>query len=228
MHGATAITALTAQNTAASPASIRSRPSSSRQQVRAVAQDLGVDAVKIGMLGDAPAIEAVAQALDELPRRTRRSSSTRSWSPSPARGSCRPTPSRRSSHLILPRAHRRHAQRPRGRGAHRAAARATRARQLVAARSTRSGRARSSSSPAGTARRPPTLLRRRAHHRDPRRAPPRRRRPRLGLHALEHARRAARAGRRPARSGASRQARRERRPCATACASWGRAPGRWT
>jgi len=36
-------------------------------QVRAVAQDIGVDAVKIGMLGDSPTIEAVARALDELP-----------------------------------------------------------------------------------------------------------------------------------------------------------------
>ena len=35
-------------------------------QVRAVADDIGVDAVKIGMVGTAAAIEAVAQALDEL------------------------------------------------------------------------------------------------------------------------------------------------------------------
>jgi hydroxymethylpyrimidine/phosphomethylpyrimidine kinase len=35
-------------------------------QVRAVAQDIGVDAVKIGMLGTVATIEAVAQALDEL------------------------------------------------------------------------------------------------------------------------------------------------------------------
>ena len=36
-------------------------------QVRAVADDIGVDAVKIGMLGDRATIEAVAQALDGLP-----------------------------------------------------------------------------------------------------------------------------------------------------------------
>jgi hydroxymethylpyrimidine/phosphomethylpyrimidine kinase len=36
-------------------------------QVRAVAGDLGVDAVKIGMLGDAATIRAVAEVLDELP-----------------------------------------------------------------------------------------------------------------------------------------------------------------
>ena len=33
-------------------------------QVRAVADDLGVDAVKVGMLGDEPTIEAVVRALD--------------------------------------------------------------------------------------------------------------------------------------------------------------------
>ena len=32
-------------------------------QVRAVASDIGVDAVKIGMLGDEPTIDAVAEAL---------------------------------------------------------------------------------------------------------------------------------------------------------------------
>jgi len=41
-----------------------------RAQVRAVAGDLGVDAVKIGMLGDAATIRAVAEVLDELPDRT--------------------------------------------------------------------------------------------------------------------------------------------------------------
>jgi hydroxymethylpyrimidine/phosphomethylpyrimidine kinase len=35
--------------------------------VRVVAEDLGVDAVKIGMLGDVATIEAVAEALDALP-----------------------------------------------------------------------------------------------------------------------------------------------------------------
>src|SRR4051794_15639803 len=38
-----------------------------RAQVRAVAADLGVDAVKIGMVGGTEAIEAVAAALDDLP-----------------------------------------------------------------------------------------------------------------------------------------------------------------
>ena len=33
-------------------------------QVRAVADDIGVDAVKVGMLGDEPTIDAVVEALD--------------------------------------------------------------------------------------------------------------------------------------------------------------------
>ena len=33
-------------------------------QVRAVAEDIGVDAVKVGMLGDEPTIDAVVEALD--------------------------------------------------------------------------------------------------------------------------------------------------------------------
>ena len=39
-------------------------------QVRAVASDIGVDAVKIGMLGDRTTIEAVARAVSELPEDT--------------------------------------------------------------------------------------------------------------------------------------------------------------
>ena len=39
-------------------------------QIRAVAEDLGIDAIKIGMLGDVATIEAVAQALDALPAGT--------------------------------------------------------------------------------------------------------------------------------------------------------------
>jgi hydroxymethylpyrimidine/phosphomethylpyrimidine kinase len=40
------------------------------EQVRAVAQDIGVDAVKVGMLGSAETAVAVARALDELPAGT--------------------------------------------------------------------------------------------------------------------------------------------------------------
>ena len=67
VHGATAITALTAQNTVGVTGVHAVPPEFVKEQIRAVAGDLGVDAVKVGMLGDAPVIEAVAQALDELP-----------------------------------------------------------------------------------------------------------------------------------------------------------------
>ena len=45
-------------------------------QVRAVAEDIGVDAVKIGMLGTAETVDAVVEALG-LRRRSARWSSTR-------------------------------------------------------------------------------------------------------------------------------------------------------
>ena len=67
VHGMTAITAITAQNTVGVTAMHAVPPEIIIAQVRAVAQDIGVDAVKIGMLGDSPTIEAVARALDEMP-----------------------------------------------------------------------------------------------------------------------------------------------------------------
>ena len=67
VHGMTAITAITAQNTVGVTAVHAIPPEVIVAQVRAVAQDIGVDAVKIGMLGDRVTIEAVARALDELP-----------------------------------------------------------------------------------------------------------------------------------------------------------------
>jgi hydroxymethylpyrimidine/phosphomethylpyrimidine kinase len=70
VHGMTAVTAITAQNTLAVSAVHPVPPEIILEQVRAVAQDIGVDAVKIGMLGTAETIEAVAQALDELPPAT--------------------------------------------------------------------------------------------------------------------------------------------------------------
>ena len=51
VHGMTAITAITAQNTVGVTASTRSPPEMILAQVRAVSDDIGVDAVKIGMLG---------------------------------------------------------------------------------------------------------------------------------------------------------------------------------
>jgi hydroxymethylpyrimidine/phosphomethylpyrimidine kinase len=66
VHGMTAITALTAQNTVA-VAGIHPVPGAFIvAQVRAVAEDIGVDAVKIGMLGTAATVRAVNEALDLL------------------------------------------------------------------------------------------------------------------------------------------------------------------
>ena len=70
VHGATAITAITVQNTVAVSAVAAVAPEIIVAQIRAVAEDLGVDAVKIGMLGDVATIEAVAGALDALPAGT--------------------------------------------------------------------------------------------------------------------------------------------------------------
>jgi hydroxymethylpyrimidine/phosphomethylpyrimidine kinase len=59
-----AITAITAQNTVAVTAVYPLPPEAIVAQVRAVAEDIGVDAVKIGMVGNRAAIEAVAEALE--------------------------------------------------------------------------------------------------------------------------------------------------------------------
>ena len=70
VHGTTAITAITVQNTVGVTAVQPVTPAIITAQVQAVAEDLGVDAVKIGMLGDVATIEAVAAALDALPAGT--------------------------------------------------------------------------------------------------------------------------------------------------------------
>jgi hydroxymethylpyrimidine/phosphomethylpyrimidine kinase len=64
VHGMTAITAVTAQNTAAVTGVYPLPPEAIVEQVRAVADDIGVDAVKTGMLGDAATIAVVERALD--------------------------------------------------------------------------------------------------------------------------------------------------------------------
>lgn len=64
VHGMTAITAITAQNTLGVE---RVHPVPAEMivaQVRVVAEDIGVDAVKVGMLGTAETAAAVAEALD--------------------------------------------------------------------------------------------------------------------------------------------------------------------
>jgi hydroxymethylpyrimidine/phosphomethylpyrimidine kinase len=63
-HGMTAITAITAQNTVAVTAVYPLPPEAIVEQVRAVVDDIGVDAVKIGMLGTTETIDAVDNALD--------------------------------------------------------------------------------------------------------------------------------------------------------------------
>jgi hydroxymethylpyrimidine/phosphomethylpyrimidine kinase len=66
VHGMTAITAITAQNTVGVSAVETISPELIVAQVSAVAEDIGVDAVKIGMLGTVATIEAVAASLDLL------------------------------------------------------------------------------------------------------------------------------------------------------------------
>jgi hydroxymethylpyrimidine/phosphomethylpyrimidine kinase len=70
VHGMTAITAITAQNTTGVTAIHAIPPETILAQVRAVAEDIGIDAVKVGMVGTEPTIGAVAQAIDELPEQT--------------------------------------------------------------------------------------------------------------------------------------------------------------
>ena len=71
VHGMTAITALTAQSTTGVDAIVPTPPEMIVAQVRAVAGDIGVDAVKIGMLGDEATIEAVVESLDLIERHRR-------------------------------------------------------------------------------------------------------------------------------------------------------------
>lgn len=66
VHGATAVTALTAQNTVGVDMVMPVPPEMIIAQVRSVGSDIGVDAVKVGMLGDEATVEAVAEALGLL------------------------------------------------------------------------------------------------------------------------------------------------------------------
>jgi hydroxymethylpyrimidine/phosphomethylpyrimidine kinase len=63
VYGASAITALTAQNTLGVQAIHAAPPEFVAQQISSVLSDLKVAAIKIGMLANAEVIEAVAQAL---------------------------------------------------------------------------------------------------------------------------------------------------------------------
>ena len=62
-YGMTAITAITVQNTVGVRAIQALPPELLAQQIDAVAEDIGVDAVKIGMLHDVPVVQAVAAAI---------------------------------------------------------------------------------------------------------------------------------------------------------------------
>lgn len=65
-HAMTAITAITVQNTLGVTGVMPVPPDVIAAQMRAVIDDLGVDAIKTGMLGDAATITAIADVLDEL------------------------------------------------------------------------------------------------------------------------------------------------------------------
>src|SRR5277367_808765 len=63
-YAATAVTAITVQNTLGVSAIHPLPPALILAQARAVLEDIGADALKIGMLGDAAMVEAVAGILD--------------------------------------------------------------------------------------------------------------------------------------------------------------------
>lgn len=66
VHGMTAITAITAQNTRGVEMVELVSPQAVFAQILAIAEDMGADAIKIGMLGSAATIDAVAVALTYL------------------------------------------------------------------------------------------------------------------------------------------------------------------
>jgi hydroxymethylpyrimidine/phosphomethylpyrimidine kinase len=63
-YAATAVTAVTVQDTKGVTAVHRVPPDIVAAQIRAVLADIGADCIKIGMLGDAATVHAVADALD--------------------------------------------------------------------------------------------------------------------------------------------------------------------
>jgi len=67
VYGMTAITALTVQNTVGVTRVVLTDPAVVREQIRACLDDIGVDAIKIGMLGSAAIIRAVAEEIRSLP-----------------------------------------------------------------------------------------------------------------------------------------------------------------
>lgn len=63
--GLAAVVAVTAQNTVGVQAAERLSPETAAAQIASVADDIGVDAAKTGMLADAELVEAVAVAVDD-------------------------------------------------------------------------------------------------------------------------------------------------------------------
>ena len=152
VHGMTAITAITAQNTVGVTAVEAVAPAMIVAQVRAVVEDIGVDAVKIGMLGDADTIAAVERALDLCRPGTPIVVDPVMVAES-GRAAARARRARRAGRAHPDACDRRHPE-P-GRGA-RADGRAGGRRARARARGARARPAASSSSPAATATRPPT------------------------------------------------------------------------
>jgi len=66
-YAASAITAITVQNTLGVHDVFALPPALVEAQARAVLEDIGADAIKTGMLGDAAMVEAVARVLDSAP-----------------------------------------------------------------------------------------------------------------------------------------------------------------
>src|ERR671931_2867917 len=66
VHGMSAITAVTVQNSVGVQGFYELEPKAVFEQVEAVVTDIGVDAVKTGMLASAPIIEAVAGACERF------------------------------------------------------------------------------------------------------------------------------------------------------------------
>ncbi len=69
VHGMSVVTAVTAQNTLGVQGAWELPVDAVREQLSSVFDDIGVDAVKTGMLSSAPVVEAVAEQLGQLDRR---------------------------------------------------------------------------------------------------------------------------------------------------------------
>src|SRR6476661_3679762 len=67
-YAATAVTAITVQNTLGVTGVHPIPLDVIEAQARAVLDDIGADAIKTGMLGDAATVEVVARVLDSAPR----------------------------------------------------------------------------------------------------------------------------------------------------------------